>query len=72
MVRENVLAARQTIAAPSRRLGGSGSTAGGSGSEEPGIYTLIIYFASYDMLHKKRMSKQFSKVLKHINKFVSS
>ena len=32
------MAARQTIAAPSRRLGGSGSTAGGSsGSEEPGI-----------------------------------
>jgi len=37
-LRENILAARQTIAAPSRRLGGSGSTAGGSsGSEEPGI-----------------------------------
>ena len=44
MVRENVLAARQTIAAPSRRLGGSGSTAGGSGSEEPGIYTFFYLF----------------------------
>ncbi len=48
ILRENILAARQIIAAPSRRLGGSGSTAAGSsGSEEPGIYTLIIYSTHY-------------------------